>query len=776
MPSAEQSNFGIGALFWHVSEAVIVGDASTGRIVRWNPAAQAIFGYTEAEALGQSVEMLVPDELKARHRGGLTNFAHTGHGAIVDGSSAVELPAIAKDGSTLWVELSLSALGDPSDTPRHVLALIRDVTERKRNEQERLALATAQAAQVKAEEQAELQGRLNAALRELVSERDAALADAKRASEQMLFLAEASRQLAGSLDYKTILSRVAQLAVPVLADWCAVDVLADGESIARVAVAHVNPNKVAIAEEIARRYPPDPQSSVGTASVLRSGQPQLLPVISKEFIAAAARDADHLALLQQLAFSSAITVPMSARGRVLGALTLAWAESGRHYDQADLALAEELAQRAAFAVDNGRLYGDATERARHAELVAEVGVVLTAGGDLVSALQQCTEALVQRMDAAFARVWTLDETEDVLVLRASAGLYTHLDGEHGRVPVGSFKIGEIAFERQPHLTNDVLSDPRVHYPDWARREGMVAFAGYPLLVGDKVVGVIALFARQPLPASSLQALGAIADAVALAVDRATAEAERERLMLELREGIRIRDDFLAAASHDLKNPLAAVLGAVQILQRLMGRGTPVPPERLTAGLDMIGGAAKRMAAQIDELLDVARLQLGGDLPLDRASTDLVALAREHARAQESGTDLHRIVVEAAVPELIGLWDPARLGRVLDNLLNNAIKYSPSGGEVIVSIARDDHAAVVTITDQGIGIPAADQARLFERFQRGANVSGRIAGTGIGLVAARQIVEQHGGTLALSSEEGGGTTVTVRLPLRAPSGDTVSEAG
>lgn len=767
MPSAESGNFGIGVLFWEVREAVVVADASTGRIVRWNPAAETIFGYSEAEAVGQSVEMLVPDHLLARHRAGLATFDRTGHGLIVDGSSAVELPAVTRDGSTVWVELSLSALSQPADMPRHVLAVIRDVTERKRTEEERLALATARAAQAQAEEQAELQVRLNAALRELVVERNAAVADAKRASEQVLFLAEASRQFAGSLDQKTILTRVVELAVPGMADWCAVDLVAAGDSIERVAVAHANPSKRAILEEIARGYPPDPESSIGSPSVIRSGQAQLEPVVTAETIDAAARDAEHLEWLRQLGCSSAMIVPMSARGRVLGALTLACAESERRYDQADLALANELAQRAALAVDNGRLYGEATERARHAELVAEVGVILTGGGDLASALQKCAEALVRRLDAAFARVWTLDEAEPVLVLRASAGRYTHLDGEHGRVPVGSFKIGQIALERQPHLTNDVLSDPRLHHPDWARAEGMVAFAGYPMLVGDKLVGVIAVFARQPLPASSMQTLGAIADAVALAVDRASAEAERERLMLELREGIRIRDDFLAAASHDLKNPLAAVLGAVQLLQRLIARGTPVAPDRLASGLDTIGGAARRMAAQIDELLDVARLQLGGDLPLDLASVDLVALASEHALAQEFATDLHQIVVTANEPELVGHWDAARLGRVLDNLLNNAIKYSPSGGEVRVSITRDGDEAGVTISDQGIGIPAADQARLFERFQRAANVRGRVAGTGIGLVAARQIVALHGGTLDLTSQEGVGTQVTVRLPLRGP---------
>ena len=123
------------------------------------------------------------------------------------------------------------------------------------------------------------------------------------------------------------------------------------------------------------------------------------------------------------------------------------------------------------------------ERSRLAFLVGEVGVVLTQGSTLQVILDRSARALVQHLDAAFARIWTLNEAGDILELQASAGMYTHLDGPHCRVPVGKFKIGLIAQERKPHLTNDVRNDPRVGDPDWAIREGMVAFAGYPLLGG-----------------------------------------------------------------------------------------------------------------------------------------------------------------------------------------------------------------------------------------------------------------------------------------------------
>jgi len=132
------------------------------------------------------------------------------------------------------------------------------------------------------------------------------------------------------------------------------------------------------------------------------------------------------------------------------------------------------------------------ERASLAALSADVGLALTSARSLRAALQSCAEALVGHLQAAFARIWIVNETEQVLELQASAGTYTHLDGPHGRVRIGQFKIGLIAQERQPHLTNDVLTDPRVSDPDWARREGMVAFAGYPLLVEERLVGVMAV--------------------------------------------------------------------------------------------------------------------------------------------------------------------------------------------------------------------------------------------------------------------------------------------
>ncbi|MGI8856012.1 MAG: GAF domain-containing protein [Thermomicrobiales bacterium] len=158
-------------------------------------------------------------------------------------------------------------------------------------------------------------------------------------------------------------------------------------------------------------------------------------------------------------------------------------------------------------------------------LIADVGVALNARDALPDMLQTCAAAVVRHLDAAFARIWTLDRAGAMLELRASAGLYTHLDGVHSRVPVGMFKIGLIAEERQPHLTNEVRTDPRVSDPEWAAREGMVAFAGYPLIVEDRLVGVLAMFARHALGEETLATLSSVAQMVATGIARKEAEEE-----------------------------------------------------------------------------------------------------------------------------------------------------------------------------------------------------------------------------------------------------------
>jgi PAS domain S-box-containing protein len=167
--------------------------------------------------------------------------------------------------------------------------------------------------------------------------------------------------------------------------------------------------------------------------------------------------------------------------------------------------------------------GTDDEISRVLGLQAEIGIALLASGTLPEMLRGCAEIIVKQLSAAFARIWTLNAAEDVLELQASAGLYTHLDGAHSKIPVGKYKIGLIAKNREPHLTNNVIGDERLHDQEWAQREGMVAFAGYPLVIEDRLVGVLAMFSRKTLADTTLLALGSVANFIALGIERKRAE-------------------------------------------------------------------------------------------------------------------------------------------------------------------------------------------------------------------------------------------------------------
>ena len=238
----------------------------------------------------------------------------------------------------------------------------------------------------------------------------------------------------------------------------------------------------------------------------------------------------------------------------------------------------------------------------------------------------------------------------------------------------------------------------------------------------------------------------------------------------LRAFEREKEAFLASAAHDLRNPLAAVFGISQVLQlRIERRGKGADPQILD-GLRAIERAAGRMNGQITELLDHSRLQLGQPLDLARHAIDLGEMLERIVLAHQQAQGGHRIRLQAA-PHVTVLGDAARLERAIANILSNAIKYSPRGTTITASLAwQEDHLgrwALLGVADQGVGIPAADLPRVFERFYRASNVAHAVAGTGLGLAGVRQIVQQHGGTVVLTSEEGQGTTVRIRLPAGPP---------
>lgn len=234
---------------------------------------------------------------------------------------------------------------------------------------------------------------------------------------------------------------------------------------------------------------------------------------------------------------------------------------------------------------------------------------------------------------------------------------------------------------------------------------------------------------------------------------------------------RQRDHFLSAAAHDLKTPLTSIRGLVQLLQRQL-RQAELPQERIARTLRGIESGTRKMTGLIDELLDISRMEIVGELSLSRRDIDLVELARRVVEDQSTYAQQHTIALEAHSESIIGHWDEARLERAVVNLLGNAIKYSPRESAVEVTVREaeinGEKWAELSVTDHGIGIPAVDIERIFERFTRGSNVPEALAGSGIGLSYVRQIVVQHGGSVSVQSQPGAGSTFTLQLPQEAHS--------
>lgn len=243
--------------------------------------------------------------------------------------------------------------------------------------------------------------------------------------------------------------------------------------------------------------------------------------------------------------------------------------------------------------------------------------------------------------------------------------------------------------------------------------------------------------------------------------------------------------FLFSLSHDIKSPLAVIKGHAQVLRRqLVRRAEPPSLERLVDGLGQIEASALRVAGLVDDLVEVATVQDGDSMPLHCSDLDLVSLVHETIERHQRLDDQHQFQLDADPQRMVGFWDGPRLGRVLDNLVGNAIKYSPDGGLITVQVRpgrRLSHAAepdgmasaneclscpgvLLSVEDHGIGIPADDLPHVFDRFRRGGNVPDAVVGTGIGLTSVAQIVHQHGGTIDIASALGSGTRVTVWLPI------------
>ena len=546
------------------------------------------------------------------------------------------------------------------------------------------------------------------------------------------FLIRATATLAASLDYETTLTSVANLATPTIADWCAIDILTETEDIQRLAVAHVDPKKVDWAYQLQAQYPVDVNAPTGVPSVLRSGQPEFYPLITDEMLVAGAQTEKDLALLRAIGFRSVIIVPLVARGRNIGAITLVTTnESERLFTEADLQLALDLGQRAGLAVDNARLYDD-SQRQRQQLLVT-----LTSIGDAVIATDAETRVTFLNPIAELLTGWSAAEASG----QPLASVF-RIVNEETRLPVESPADKVLRDGKIVGLANHTILLSR------NGDEIPIDDSGAPIRdAKGNISGVVLVFRDITERRMVEQARAQLLHQEQIA--RKNAEAANE---LKLK--------FLAMVSHELRTPLTSIKGFTStLLANDVGWDETTQHEFLT----IMDEEADRLADLVEQLLDVSRLQ-AGTLRIELAPHELTDVVYGVMAQISALTASHRLIIDIPddLPALT--MDSQRIGQVLVNLVGNAVKFSPPDSPITVAARRRDSVVQVEVQDEGEGIAVEERGEIFEAFRQGARKSGRQPGAGLGLAICKGIVDAHNGDIWIADHEGPGTTITFTLPL------------
>lgn len=531
----------------------------------------------------------------------------------------------------------------------------------------------------------------------------------KRTLETQTFLSEASTILASSLDYKTTLQTVAEIAVPSIADWCSISMKKNDETVEQVALAHKDPKKIKWGWELNKKYPTDLSRPTGLGEVLRTGKAEFYPFIDEKLIAKTVKNKKELDIIKKVGFTSVMIVPICSGTTAIGAITFVSAESEKRFTETDLNMAKALASRASLAIDNSKLYRQAKNNETKFTKLSQANILGVFTASYSNTLNQ--------INSVFAKICGYSEEE---IRSRTITLKEIIPFD----PCYETLIAEL--RTKSHITP--VETELIH------KDGHKV----PILIG-----LVDLENNDTF-------LGFILDIT-------------ERKELERR-----KDEFIGIASHELKTPLTSIKGYTQILETIIEEmGNDKAKQLLTKASIYID----RLNSLISDLLDISKIQ-AGKLQFNYSKFDFDTMVKESIESVQPITVTHTITLSGKTGASV-YGDKHRLEQVVANLLTNAIKYSPQANAVTVSLSLVKEGVKVSVKDFGIGIHKDQLDKLFERFFRVEKTALQFSGLGIGLYISSEIVKRHRGTISVKSTENKGSTFSFTIPLTTNNADSTN---
>ncbi len=704
-----------------------------GRFLAVNDRFCEVTGYSRGELLSLRFQDIThPDDIQADDE----LFGRLRAGQI--DTHRLERRYLHGDGPVIWIELNVSLVRDDSGQPGYCVAVVQDISARKRAEQA-----------------------------------------AEDARQRVEFLAGSSPMfLSGSVDPEGILQQLTELWVPRIADLCAVDMLDGDGTLRRMAVMHRDPAKLNLARELQERYPLRLDDPRGAGSVVRTGQTEFYPTIPDQLLEASARDLQLLGILREWGLKSAICAPLNARGKTLGAATFITAESGRVYKEDDLEFIEELCNRAALAIDNARLY-EAQQKARTAAegaqqrlwFLAEANAVLSSSLDLETTLARVAGLAVPSLaDCCVAHIFPGDQNEARSAIShidpSKEELVRDLHSRYVPAPDEPHPLMRMMNSEAPVLVEEIDEAAMAgivrdeEHREILRKLNFKSYMAVPLVARGRLFGALTFATSASGRRYSQQDLSLaeeLARRAALALDNARLYENSQRVQEALRVALEAKDEFLGVMSHELRTPITAIYGGIRVLQ---SRGERLDDESKTRLLEDIEQESERLFRLVENLLVLSRLELGQEVATEPVLAQrIIGKLASNFKQRRPARSLILDVDEEMDPVAA---EPHYLEQVLRNLLTNADKYSPFDSPIEIQTRTRNGEAEIVILDHGLGIAPEEAETIFERFYRSDRTSAQAAGIGLGLTVCKRLMEAQAGRVWARPRQGGGLEVGITL--------------